>query len=156
MHVCNKCKHTHIQSAFSADVWPTDQLVTVASQSESDASCNTPSTTLWTLAVLNSWICQIDTDSPHHQHQRSQSPSNTASKTPSSALSPSFPAADQWTSTIKHYTEYLYARKRAREMCDSVACCDICYLQACIFSRGLDKTLLFNSSPANWPEGHWS
>jgi len=89
--------YTHVQSASSADVWPSKESVTVANQSMWDASASTRRPAEWKLDIRNSWTC-------HRRfvaHRHSQSHSNTASRTSSSTPAPASPTADNSASTDK-------------------------------------------------------
>jgi len=86
--------YTHVSS--SNNISASDQLATIASLTESDASSRILMTAEYTLVAENSGTCQTDTDGCHrHPHSHS----NTASKMSAPELSETSSLGGQSTST---------------------------------------------------------
>jgi len=102
---------THVQRASWAGVWPTDELLTVASLLVSDSSLSILKTALWKLDTQNFWICQTCTERGRHHRQ---SLSCTVSRTLSSALSPTTLVADHSASTATTSSKLLQYKKTCK------------------------------------------
>jgi len=87
---------THDESAWSVGAWPTDQLVSLASQSECNTRPSRLTTDEWKLDAQKLSTCRTAIDVGRH-HPQSQT--RRSSRTLSSALSPTSPPADHLSST---------------------------------------------------------
>ena len=96
--------YTHVQSTSVTGVWPSHVLVTVANQSNTDASWSRLRRVEWMLHSQSSWTCQTCMDGGRH-HLRCQL--STASKRSSWALSPIFPEADH-SASIQNMSQHIF------------------------------------------------